>query len=202
MIKDAKGYEEYLKVSEDGRVWRKSNNKEIKAYDNGYGYLIVGIRYKGKHRNLKVHRLVAETFIPKHYSEEKLEVNHIDHDKYNNQVENLEWVTRKENMVKMGEFYNRNKEKYITCPLCNKKKMYNRKNTLKCRECYNKEKRENLLDKLNQKGVNKDSLYKLLLNNSFLEVGRMFNVSDNAVRKWCDMFDIPRKASYYRNKNK
>lgn len=202
MIKDVKGYESYLRISDDGKVWRKANNKEVKAYDNGYGYLIVSINYKGKHKNLKIHRMVAETFIPKHYSEEKLEVNHIDHDKYNNHVENLEWVTRKENMRKKVEFHGEGKGRYTICPLCNKNKMIRGRKVSRCKECYNKERRSELLDRLNQKGINKDSLYKLLLNNSFLEVGKMFNVSDNAVRKWCVLFDIPKKSSYYKNENK
>ncbi len=42
-----------------------------------------------------MHRLVALTFIPNPYN--KPEVNHIDCDRYNNSVDNLEWVTKKEN---------------------------------------------------------------------------------------------------------
>lgn len=225
MIKDAKGYEEYLKVSEDGKVWRKGRDKIvrqegkkpykrhfpggiIKPFDNGYGYLMVKFIYKGKSKNIKVHKLVAETFIPKHRNDVELEINHIDHNKYNNCVSNLEWVTRKENMEKMSDFYKeKNKDKkyknkkYKKCPVCSDNVIEDNKSIKRCKKCFNKERREKLLNKLNEKGINKDSLYTLLLDKSFLEVGRMFNVSDNTVRKWCDMFEIPRKSSHYKNKN-
>lgn len=52
----------------------------------------------GVTRNVSVHRLVAETFIPN--PDNKPEVNHIDQDKGNNNVSNLEWVTKSENLKK------------------------------------------------------------------------------------------------------
>jgi hypothetical protein len=45
----------------------------------------------------------------------------------------------------------------------------------------------------------KEELFGLLLQLPFSKVGEMFNVSDNAVRKWCDKYNIPRHSSYYRN---
>lgn len=47
--------------------------------------------------------------------------------------------------------------------------------------------------------VEKDELYELLKNNSFVTVANIYGVSDNAVRKWCDKYGIPRHSSYYRN---
>ena len=44
-------------------------------------------------------------------------------------------------------------------------------------------------------------LYQLLLTQTFIEVGAMYGVSDNAVRKWCKGYGIPYKATYYRGKN-
>lgn len=64
------------------------------------GYLAVSVddyrTRRSKNSNYLVHRLVAETYIPNHF--EKKYVNHIDGDKFNNCVDNLEWVTRSENM--------------------------------------------------------------------------------------------------------
>lgn len=45
----------------------------------------------------------------------------------------------------------------------------------------------------------KDTLYALLTRNSFKKVGSMYGISDNAVRKWCDSYGIPRDSKYYRS---
>lgn len=60
------------------------------------GYKRVCLRTKGIKKFLFIHRLVAEVFIPK--VDGKLHVNHIDGDRLNNSLENLEWVTPKENV--------------------------------------------------------------------------------------------------------
>ena len=66
----------------------------LKVWDNGCGYQMVGAGHRGYPQY--VHRMVAETWLdnPNHYKE----VNHINGDKDDNSVENLEWVTRSENL--------------------------------------------------------------------------------------------------------
>ena len=88
-------YFNYL-VTKDGQVFSEDGRK-IKQYKNESGYLIVNVKdpEDGVQRRRRVHRLVAETYIPN--PEEKPEVNHKDGDKTNNQVGNLEWATSKEN---------------------------------------------------------------------------------------------------------
>ena len=93
--KVVKGFENYL-VSSLGNV--KTINGKLKkvVYDskNDYGY--VELWKNNKVKKFRIHRLVAETFIPNTLGKEQ--VNHIDGDKKNNCVSNLEWVTPKENI--------------------------------------------------------------------------------------------------------
>ncbi len=58
--------------------------------------LSVSLWKNGKNRSHLIHRLVAETFIPN--PDNKPEVNHIDGDRHNNKLDNLEWTTKQENM--------------------------------------------------------------------------------------------------------
>lgn len=108
--KDIKGYEGLYQVSNLGRVKslerRVCNHKSgstrlIKEHtltptDNGYGYKVVYLLLNRNRKNHYVHRLVAEHFIDKPLGKDY--VNHIDYDKSNNVVTNLEWCTQSENI--------------------------------------------------------------------------------------------------------
>lgn len=98
--KDIIGYEGFYQVSNKGRVKRTAEKfpyKEhyLKAISNRYGYLYVCLCIKNKHKVKTIHRLVAQAFIPN--DENKPCVNHIDGNKTNNNVGNLEWCTHSEN---------------------------------------------------------------------------------------------------------
>lgn len=106
--KNIKGYPGY-KVSSYGRVasFRKGRNGIKKDVDKNHpyymvpkrhrlGYLYVYLMLDGESHKCYIHRLVANAFIDN--PQNKSEVNHKDGDKMNNHVENLEWVTRRENM--------------------------------------------------------------------------------------------------------
>ena len=93
--KAIQGFENYL-VSSLGNIKTVKGNFKKVIYDNknSYGYVELWKNNKGK--KFRIHRLVAETFIPNYANKEQ--VNHIDGDKTNNCVSNLEWVTPKENI--------------------------------------------------------------------------------------------------------
>lgn len=67
----------------------------ISIQENNKGYLFVSAHENGRRKNLLIHRLVAQAFIPN--PENKPEINHIDGNPHNNRVDNLEWVTSSEN---------------------------------------------------------------------------------------------------------
>ena len=93
--KEIQGYENRYAVSNRGRVMNLMSGKVLKNRINGHGYENVLLCKNGKHKNYKVHRLVAQAFIPNKLN--LPEVNHIDECKTNNNVNNLEWVTASQN---------------------------------------------------------------------------------------------------------
>jgi len=98
IIKEIKNYEGLYTISNKGVIRSLYTGKIIKQYLNRYGYYQVRLYKNNKPRNCTVHRLVAETFIPNIHNAES--VNHIDGNKTNNKVENLEWCSSGENFSK------------------------------------------------------------------------------------------------------
>lgn len=88
------------RITEEGRVFSLNYNRTGKIKELAYcsdkdGYLGVSLTNFGKCRFTKIHRLVAESFIPNPRALPC--VNHLDGNKTNNRVDNLEWVTYKQN---------------------------------------------------------------------------------------------------------
>lgn len=96
VFKDIKDYEGLYQVSNLGRVYSIRTNKFLKPKLNRCGYLSVNLKYKGSRVTKSIHRLVAEAFIEN--VNDLPQVNHIDEDKTNNCVDNLEWCSAKYNI--------------------------------------------------------------------------------------------------------
>ena len=95
MIK-IKIHKEYnVGITEQGDIINLKTNKPYSKWVDNVGYYQVMFRVNGKKKYIRIHRLVAEMFIdnPNNFPQ----VNHIDGNKLNNCVENLEWVTNKYN---------------------------------------------------------------------------------------------------------
>lgn len=89
---------ENYEVSKDGEV-RNAKTGHIKKPQKDYqGYLRVHLRKNGKAYTYKIQRIVAFTWIPNDDPINKTDVNHIDENKENNCVENLQWASHKQNM--------------------------------------------------------------------------------------------------------
>lgn len=107
------GYEGFYEVSDCGRVrtvehiakssarnggFRNVPAHLLKAHQKRSGYLTVDLCKNGKIRTSLIHRLVADAFLG---SEPSLQVNHKNLNKADNRVQNLEWVSAKENLAHM-----------------------------------------------------------------------------------------------------
>ena len=98
------------------KVWSNLHHKYLKSnYCNKNGYVTFALRElvrdengepvlnkkgkpKTKNKRLELHKIVALAFVPNDDPENKTQVNHIDENKRNNSVENLEWVTPSQNI--------------------------------------------------------------------------------------------------------
>ena len=89
------GYEGLYEVSNLGNVKSLRSGKLLKQSNNRDGYKMVSLTKDGKSRGFSVHRLVALTFIPNPLG--LPEVNHKDESHDNNCLENLEWISKKDN---------------------------------------------------------------------------------------------------------
>lgn len=96
-FRQIKNYPDYW-ISDNGDVFSAKYNrwKKRKAQKTVHGYFMVGLYVGGVADMCFVHRLVADAFIENPHG--KPQVNHLDGDKTNNKVYNLEWATRSENM--------------------------------------------------------------------------------------------------------
>lgn len=215
--RDIEGYEGIYQVSSQGNVKSldrtlinsigvESNVKGKEIYKSlvGAGYYQVKLYKDGKKLNKYVHQLVASAFIsnPKNYSE----INHIDYNKENNCVENLEWCTHIENIIDLRNVkYNGYKDSH------------NKFGTHKCKDCgklitYKATRCINCAAKLIAKGKG-SSLYKnkrplseeeinrslTRTNGNFTESAKEFNMTDNSLRKWCRKYNLPTHSRDWKN---
>ncbi len=106
--KDIKNYEGLYQISNFGNVkslekyryngkkYYTQKEKILKQQVDKNGYKVIVLHRNKEIQAFKIHRLVAQAFIPN--PKDKAEVNHIDGNKANNNIHNLEWVTTKENV--------------------------------------------------------------------------------------------------------
>lgn len=111
---DIKGYEGFYKINKNGDVRsldRITDCGKYKRKEKGIiikqrirnGYKAVSLNKNGKSKSFNIHRLIAINFIKNENN--KPCINHIDGNKLNNEIYNLEWVTHKENnnhAIKLG----------------------------------------------------------------------------------------------------
>lgn len=156
-----------------------------------------------KDGSVYLHIIVAETTLGRHLLPEEV-VHHKDLNKLNNNPDNLMVFATKsdhtcfhqhgcdESILMLNEngAYVCEQNKYI-CSDCGTEIA---KGSTRCRDCADKHNR-----KVNRPTSNE--LFNVLISSkgNFTSVGKMYGVTDNSIRKWCVLYSIPSKSSFYRN---
>lgn len=99
MIEEYRKLREYpnYRIYNTGKIYSEHYKKFIHQHDDNSGYLQVTLVGLHGRKTIKAHILVARAFLPN--PDNLPEVNHIDCNKYNNKVTNLEWVSKHDNML-------------------------------------------------------------------------------------------------------
>ena len=95
-LRSVVGYETRYLIDESGNIFSQPSNKKMATFPNKDGYLVINLYQNNTCKQFRVNRLVAIAFIDNY--NDLPEVNHIDEDKMNNHISNLEWTTRSGNM--------------------------------------------------------------------------------------------------------
>ena len=117
-------------------------------------------------------------------------LDHVNGDNHDDRLENLRWVCPNCNQqldTTNGKNRKKHQKKYY-CIDCGAEIS---KGSIRCVSCYNKAKTISLEDM----PVSREELKFLIRTKPFTRIGEQFGVSDNAIRKWCDKFSLPRKAT-------
>ena len=129
-----------------------------------------------------------------------LEIHHIDGDYLNNQEENLKVLcpnchSLTDTYKSMNKDSVRNREGYLgrkkiinKCIDCGKEIL---SGSIRCHECEGKHRQISLEDM----PVTREELKQLIRTMPFIKIAQQYSVSDNAIRKWCDKFNLPRKKT-------
>lgn len=179
-------------------------NKQIKSSELKYKLLRDGLK------DYRCEKCGLDTWLNE---EIPLELHHKDKNHYNNSLDNLLILcpnchALEENRHTKSDYENRHWEYARAYKQKEKKKNYCidcgkeiKLTSTRCEDCYHKSTRidfyeeETHVMRNTNLEINRDELKKLIRTTPFTKIGEIYSVSDNAVRKWCDKFGLPRKST-------
>ena len=113
-----------------------------------------------------------------------------------NEYQEIKKESQKETLINIQKKYNSKKIKTNSCLICNtlidSQSKY-------CSKCSSLLKKEKSIKEKESKGITRDFLKKEIRNKSFIQIAKEQKVSDNAIRKWCKLFNLPSKSSEIKN---
>ncbi len=188
--KDIKGYEGLYEVSSFGRVksLRGWNGKEyilrekiLKTIiaEDGKHYDVVSLHKDKKSTVYMVHRLVAETFLPN--PENLPHVMHLDEDRHNNKLSNLQWGTAKENAN--APLHKEKISKAMSKKWGELNNFYGRKHSLETREKISQQRKGN-------PQYPKKVICEGIIFNSIAECARFYHIGKSTIRRYLLDFDL------------
>ena len=130
---DIPNYEGLYKINNKGDIINSQRNRYVNPYVNKKGYLNIKLSKNNKRRTYGIHQLVAMTFLNHIPCKMKLVINHINFNKLDNRVENLEIITNRENTNKKhlkssskytGVNFSKAHQKWFSCISINGKTKY------------------------------------------------------------------------------
>ena len=168
---------EYSNFAFTGKYLAIQKPNHLKARNDGYVY---------------IHQLQAEKKLGRLLNDEEC-VHHIDENKYNNDIGNLMVFKTKSDHTAFhsgceiyldGDMWVAKINDSRICPICGEIKDYHAD---MCIKCYLNKKAKNIPEK--------ETLIDLLLHCSMTQIGKKFNVTSNAVKKWCIKYGLPYKKN-------
>ncbi len=168
IVKEILNFPNYT-ISSKGEVYSIDNNRYLAPVKSYYGYHQVTLCYQKKRSTRLIHRLVADAFIPN--LQNKPQINHIDGNKFNNSVENLEWVTSKENIKhSIDTGLTKNKGVQNKRAICTEEQV---RNFCELLEDFPK---GNILKLGKSVGLNRSQAYSILYKDSWVHISSEYNI--------------------------
>ena len=162
------GFEDYL-ISKEGEVFSLKSNRVLTNYTNNKGYKFTSFYIEGKQHWYLLHRVLAFVYLDLPSLSSELEVDHIDDNKLNNSLDNLQVLTREKHLAKT--IARRSCRK--SCSVCKINKLKSSNITGKCAKCLQKEKPE----------ITLQDIVEAVLSSNWSAAGRSLGYSDNGLRK-------------------
>lgn len=166
------GYEEYL-INSIGEIFSTKVNRLLTIHTNTKKYKYVTFSINGKNKNILLHRLVAFVFMDLPSLDSTLEVDHIDRDRSNNSIENLQVLDKDTHFLKSLSDRGFSKRDTRFCKECDRPIDHENKSGL-CLEHYS----ANI-----PKNISIEEIEYWVTNFSWARAGKELGMSDNGLRK-------------------